>query len=141
MKWLLAFHIISIICWFAGLFYLPRLFVYHASSPHAVVHEQLKIMEYKLYFYITTPALVATLLTGFWLMFFYFHTTHPHIYWLPVKVPLVFLLIIFHAYCGYFLYQFRKDRNTKDHRFYRFFNEIPTLLMLAIVILAVVKPF
>ncbi len=140
--WVLALHIIGVICWFAGLFYLPRLFVYHAMTQEYAVNEQFKIMEHKLFFYIMWPSMLITLLSGFALMMLLPEPAHWHwINWLSVKLCFVGLLVIFHYGCHYYLALFRNDRNPHSHRFYRFFNEIPTILLLIIVPLAVLRPF
>lgn len=139
MLWILALHIIAVICWFAGLFYLPRLFVYHAMTDSKEVSEQFKVMERKLYLYIMHPSLVVTVLSGYWLVFDVFpHANYPM--WLHVKLSLVGLLVIFHIFCGLAVRSFRLDQNKRPHRFYRVFNEIPTILLLVIVGLAVIQP-
>lgn len=140
MLWVKAFHIVAVICWFAAMFYLPRLFVYHAMSDDKISIERFKIMQRKLYRGIMTPSLVAVVVLGFWLISY-----NPDYYlqaaWLQVKLVLVAILIAYHFYCGHLLKQFRDDTNTKGHVFYRFFNEVPVLLLIAVVILAVVRPF
>ena len=140
MLWVKAFHIVAVICWFAAMFYLPRLFVYHAMSDDKISIERFKIMQRKLYRGIMTPSLIAVVALGVWLISY-----NPDYYlqaaWLQVKLVLVAILIIYHFYCGYLLKQFRDDTNTKGHVFYRFFNEVPVLLLIAVVILAVVRPF
>jgi len=141
MKYLLAVHIIAIVCWFAGLFYLPRLFVYHAAASIKEVKAQFKIMEYKLYYYIMMPAMVVSLLTGLILMVLYVAANPEHLVWLWQKLFLVMLLLIFHFYCGYCIYEFAHDQNQHGHRFYRLMNEVPTILLIIIVILAVVQPY
>ena len=137
MKYLLALHIISVIAWFAGLFYLPRIFVYHAMSDEKSVHEQFKVMEFKLYNYIMHPAAVLTLVSGFMLMDGY--KIHHH--WLTMKLILVVFLLAYHFLCGFYLDRFAKDKNQHSHKFFRFFNEVPTILLILIVILVVVRPF
>jgi putative membrane protein len=140
MLWVKAFHIISLVCWFAGIFYLPRLFVYHAACEDRPGRERLKIMERKLYRGITTPSMIATITFGVWLISYnvpgYFSQG-----WMHAKLLLVAILIIYHFYCGHLVKVFRNDQNTRSHVFYRWFNELPVLILLAIVILAVVKPF
>ena len=140
MLWIKAFHIISMVCWFAGIFYLPRLFVYHAICEDTPGRERFKIMERKLYRGITTPAMIATVLFGVWLVSYsvsgYFSQG-----WFQVKLVLVALLIVYHFYCGHLVKVFRDDRNTRGHVFYRWFNEVPVFVLLAVVILAVVRPF
>ena len=138
--WLIAFHIISMVCWFAGLFYLPRLFVYHAMSSDTISHERFKTMESKLYYGITTPAAILTTLLGLSLL-----TMNPQYYrhagWMHAKLGLVLLLWAYHLYCGYLLKQFKIHNNQHGHIFYRWFNEIPVFFLIAIIILVIVKPF
>ncbi|MBK6960698.1 MAG: protoporphyrinogen oxidase HemJ [Gammaproteobacteria bacterium] len=139
-EWIEALHIISVVCWFAALFYLPRLFVYHAMAEDQISIERFKIMERKLSRGIATPAMLAALTFGIWLASlapdYYLHQG-----WFLAKVTLVTLLVIYHHACLYLLRQFRNDRNTRSHVFYRWFNEIPVLFLIAIVILVVVRPF
>ncbi len=139
MLWVKALHIIAVICWFAALFYLPRLFVYHAMAEDAAGRERFKIMERKLYRGIMTPSMIATVVFGLWLIHF-----NPAYYlqsgWMHVKLCSVLLLIGYHFACGHFLRQFRDDCNTRSHNFYRVFNEAPVLLLVLIVIMVVVKP-
>lgn len=140
MLWIKAFHLIFIVTWFAGLFYLPRLFVYHAMTTDSAGLERFKIMERKLFFGIMTPGAVLTIITGVWL-FFYNPDTYLHALWFYTKMFLVLLLVIFHCYCGKLWWDFNKDRNIHGHVFYRWLNEIPTVILIIIVILAEVKPF
>ena len=135
MLWVKALHIIFMVTWFAGLFYLPRLFVYHAMASDATSRERFKLMERKLYYGIMTPGAVLTILFGLWLWLGYgFHGL-----WLDIKVVLVAILIGFHIYCGKLLIDFRHDRNRHGHVFYRWLNEFPALILVAVVILVVVK--
>lgn len=140
MPWIKALHIIAMVAWFAGLFYLPRLFVYHADAKDTISIERFKIMEHRLYYYIMLPAALLTLFFGFILMSFsanyYSHAT-----WMHLKLGLVALLIIFHLYCGKCLHDFKLDNNHHSSLFYRWLNELPTLLLIAIVIIAEVQPF
>jgi putative membrane protein len=140
MLWVKAFHIIFMVTWFAGLFYLPRLFVYHAMASDNTSIERFKIMERKLYFGIMTPGAILTLLFGLLIISY-----NPHAYmqqiWLHIKLSLIVLLVLFHVYLGKLFFAFKADRNTHSHVFYRILNEIPVLFLVAIVILAVVKPF
>lgn len=139
MLWLKALHIIFMIAWFAGLFYLPRLFVYHAGATDNIGNERFKTMEYKLYYFIMHPAMLGTLVFGLWLWLGYKEAYHGG--WVHAKLALVALLVAYHVYCGVILKGFKKDKNTKSAKFFRIFNEIPTLLLVAIVVLVVVKPF
>ncbi|HEY0635118.1 MAG TPA: protoporphyrinogen oxidase HemJ [Gammaproteobacteria bacterium] len=133
--WVKAFHIFFVVSWFAGLFYLPRLFVNHAMASEPAVTERLKLMERKLYRFMT-PLGVLALLFGLWLWFGFGFSGA----WLHIKVTLVVLLIAYHLYCGHLVKEFANDRNQRSHVFYRWFNEFPVLILLAVVILAVVKP-
>ncbi len=140
MLWVKAFHIIAVVCWFAALFYLPRLFVYHAMSDDKISQDRFKIMERKLYRGIATPSMVITIILGFWIISYnpegYFQSA-----WLHAKLTLVALLVAYHLYCGKLLRVFANDDNTRSHVYYRWFNEMPVFLLIGIVILAVVKPF
>ncbi|RLA39513.1 MAG: protoporphyrinogen oxidase HemJ [Gammaproteobacteria bacterium] len=139
-EWIEALHIISVVCWFAALFYLPRLFVYHAQAEDFISTERFKIMERKLYRGIATPAMVASLCFGIWLL-----SLAPEYYlsqpWFLVKFCLVLLLVGYHGACWYFLVQFREDRNHRSHVFFRWFNEMPVALLAGIVVMVVVRPF
>ena len=140
MLWIKAFHIIAVVCWFAALFYLPRLFVYHVQAEDAVSRERFKIMERKLYRGIMTPAAVVAVLLGLWLLvpaWEYYRQAG----WMHAKLALVLVLIAYHAACRHFLLELRDDRCQRSHVFFRFFNEFPVLLLVAIVVLVVVKPF
>lgn len=130
MLWVKALHIISIVCWFAGIFYLPRLFVYHAACEDQPGRERFKIMERKLYRGITTPSMVATVIFGLWLVG-YNVQGYMSQGWLHAKLLLVALLIGYHFYCGHLVKVFREDNNTRSHVFYRWFNEIPVLVLVA----------
>lgn len=138
--WVEAFHIIFMVTWFSGLFYLPRLFVYHAMSTDPISNERFKIMERKLYFGIMTPGAILTIAMGIWLISmnasYYLAET-----WLHLKLTCVSLLVLYHIYLGKCLFAFKRDQNTHGDKFYRYVNEIPVLFLVAVVILAVVKPF
>lgn len=137
MLWIKAFHIIFMVTWFAGLFYLPRLFVYHAQSTDALSLERFKVMESKLFWGIMTPGGILTVAFGTWLWLGYgFHGG-----WLHAKLTLVAALIAYHVYCGKLLTDFKHDRNRHGHVFYRWLNEFPVLILIPVVILVVVKPF
>ena len=137
--WLKAFHIIFVICWFSGIFYLPRLFVHHALSTDPATDERLCIMERKLYRFITPIAFISLAL-GIALAWqnpsYYFSSG-----WFHAKLSLVALLFIYHFYCGYITRLFAAKKNTRSHTFYRVFNELPVFALFSIVIFAVVKPF
>ncbi len=138
--WLKALHLFALICWFAGIFYLPRLFVYHAMSDDETSLQRFKIMERKLFWGIMTPSAILTIAFGSGLI-----ATNAAFYmqsgWFHAKLACVFLLLIFHLMCWRYLLAFQDDRNTHSHRFYRIFNEAPVILLLAIIILVVIKPF
>jgi putative membrane protein len=138
MLWVKALHIIFMVTWFAGLFYLPRLFVYHAMADDRPSIERFKIMERKLFWGIMTPGAVLTVAFGLWLWLGWFRGAGG---WLHAKLFLVFLLIIYHLWCLRLLRDFAADRNTKGHRWYRWFNEVPTVVLFLVVFLVVLKPF
>ena len=137
MLWWKALHIIFVVSWFAGLFYLPRLFVYHAQATDAPSNERFKVMERKLYRGIMMPAMILTVASGLWLWLGYGFAGE----WLHVKVFLVSLLVAYHFWMRSLMGDFARDANRRTHVFYRWVNELPTLLLVAIVILVVVKPF
>lgn len=137
MLWVKAFHIIFVVTWFAGLFYLPRLFVYHAMTEDAAGRERFEIMERKLYYGIMAPGAVLTIVFGLWLWLGYGIGGG----WLHAKLVLVVALIAYHLWCGKLIKDFKQHRNTRSHVWYRWFNEVPAVILLVVVILAVVKPF
>ena len=137
MLWIKSFHIVFMVAWFAGLFYLPRLFVYHAMSEDHPSIERFKIMERKLFFGIMTPGAVLTLLSGAWLWLGY----GIHGGWLDAKLALVAVLVAYHVYCGKLMFDFKRGRNRHGHVFYRWLNEFPTVLLVAVVLLVVLRPF
>jgi putative membrane protein len=137
MLWLKALHIVFMVTWFGGLFYLPRLFVYHADTQDEVGRARFKIMERKLYFGIMTPGAVLTIVFGMWLWLGYGISGG----WLHAKLLLVAVLIGYHLWCGKLVADFKFDRNRHSHVWYRWFNEFPVLILIAVVILVVVKPF
>jgi len=139
MLWVKAFHIIFVVCWFAGLFYLPRLFVYHAMSEDQISQDRFVIMERKLFWAITTPSAVAVVFFGGWLLidnWSYFMAW----WWMHAKLGLVALLIAHHVYCWWYMMKLREDSKTKTHVFFRVFNELPVFMLIGAVILIVVKP-
>ena len=137
MLWIKALHISFMVTWFGGLFYLPRLFVYHAMSSDATSIERFKIMERKLYFGIMAPGATLTIIFGLWLWLGYGISGG----WMRAKLLLVLILVIYHLYCGKLLKDFEHDRNRYSHVFYRWFNEFPVLILVAVIVLVVVKPF
>ncbi|MGR9106034.1 MAG: CopD family protein [Gammaproteobacteria bacterium] len=141
MMWLKALHLIFMVTWFAGLFYLPRLFVYHAMSDDRISIERFKVMERKLYFGIMTPGMVLTLVFGIWMLIDYAWSLYHSAAWLHLKLGLLLALIGYHLYCGYCVREFSHDRNAHSHVYYRWLNEIPVLFLFAIIGLATLKPF
>lgn len=131
-----SLHIIFVITWFAALFYLPRLFVYHASTTDEAGNARFKVMERKLFIMMTIGGTLAAIF-GIWLWLGYGRSGN----WLMLKLVLVLALIGFHIYCGKIVAVFREDRNTRDEKFYRWLNEFPTLILFGVVMLAVMKPF
>ncbi|MEX1221581.1 MAG: protoporphyrinogen oxidase HemJ [Idiomarina sp.] len=138
--WFKALHLIFMVAWFAGIFYLPRLFVYHAQTSSTEVSEQLKVMERRLLFFVT-PFAILTVIFGLLLLAQYGGGWLANNGWMHAKLTLVFVLIIYHSYCFKLLADFRHDRNQRSHKFYRVFNEFPVLVLFAIILLAVLKPF
>jgi protoporphyrinogen IX oxidase len=141
MLWLKALHLIFMVTWFAGLFYLPRLFVYHAMSDDAISIVRFKVMERKLYYGIMTPGMILTFIFGIWMLISYDWDIYGKSGWLHAKLGLLGILFIYHIVCGKWLLDFKYDRNQHGHVYYRWMNEVPVLFLVAIVILAVVKPF
>ncbi len=136
MLWVKSFHILFVVSWFAGLFYLPRLFVNHAMVTDAATIERLTLMEGKLYRFMT-PIGVLALVFGIWLWLGYGFAG----LWLHVKLALVAGLAAYHLYCGKLVKEFAAGKNTRSHVWFRWFNELPVLLLLVVTILVVVKPF
>lgn len=134
-----SFHIIFMVAWFAGLFYLPRLFVYHATANDQISIERFKLMEHRLFYMIATPAGLLTTAFGIWLIL-YNPTYYLSAGWMHAKLALVCFIWLYHAVCGYFVKQFSLNRSIHTDKFYRIWNEIPTLLLIAIVLLVVIKP-
>jgi putative membrane protein len=136
--WLKAFHVIAMVTWFAGLFYLPRLFVYHADAGDWISVERFRIMERRL-FMIMTIGGIATVALG--VAMIVAAPGYLKMGWLHVKLALVMLLLVYHGMCWKFVQDFAHDRRTHGSRWFRAFNEVPSLLLVGIVILAIVKPF
>lgn len=137
--WLKAFHLIFMVCWFAGLFYLPRLFVYHSQNANQEVNAQFQLMEKRLLYFVTPFALLTALFGGA-LIHLYGNAWLAVSTWLHLKLALVGLLYLYHGYCFKLLADFKKGKNIRSPKFYRVFNELPVLVLFAVVILAVVKP-
>lgn len=140
MLWFKAFHIIAVICWFAAIFYLPRLFVHHSMSEDEATRERFKIMERKLYRGIMTPSAVMTIIFGA-IVYSYNPAYYATSNWMNAKLFCVALLLVYHFLCWQHLKNFRDDLNKKSHVYFRIFNELPVVLLIIIVILVVVKPF
>ena len=152
MLWIKSFHVIFMVTWFAGLFYLPRLFVYHAMSDDQISNERFKVMERKLFFGIMTPGAVLTIILGLILrqrfplliaailLQGYAWEAFAGSMWMQVKLALVAILVAYHIYCGKLVKDFKLDRNQKSHVFYRWFNEFPVILLIVIVVLVIVRP-
>jgi protoporphyrinogen IX oxidase len=141
MLWVKAFHVIFMVTWFAGLFYLPRLFVYHAMSSDEISVERFKVMERKLFYGITTPGAVLTLAFGAWLLGDYTWDAFRGSSWLHAKLALVSILAAYHLYLGKLVHDFNRDTNHHGHVFYRWLNEFPVVILVATVILVIVRPF
>lgn len=140
MTYLHAFHLIAVITWFAGIFYLPRLFVYHAQTEDELGLKRFTIMERRLYHGIMTPSALVTFILGLWLTALnweYYQTA----VWFRVKIVLVLALFGYHGICGRFLREFANECNTRTHVFYRWFNEVPFVILIMVVLLVTVKPF
>ena len=137
MLWVKALHIVFMVTWFAGLFYLPRLFVYHAMSQDRPSIDRFKVMERKLFWGIMTPGAILTLVFGTWLWLGWNFSGG----WLHAKLALVALLVAYHVWCGKLMMDFRRERNARGHVWFRWFNELPVLILFGVVILVVLKPF
>lgn len=137
--WFKAWHIISLVCWYAGIFYLPRLFVYHAMSDDNISKERFVIMERKLYRGIMTPAMIATWIFGLLMLSIGWEAYKVQI-WLHIKISLIILLTIYHLMCGYFRVKLVNNSHYKSHVYWRWFNEIPVFILIAVVCLVIIKP-
>ena len=140
MLWIKAWHVIFMVTWFAGLFYLPRLFVYHAMADDPIGNERFKIMERKLFWGIATPGGVLTLVFGLWMLSLNWEG-YMAAGWMNAKLVLIVLLVGYHIWCGRLMMDFKHDRNHKSHVWFRWFNEAPVLVLVAVIILVIVKPF
>jgi protoporphyrinogen IX oxidase len=138
--WLMAFHIIAVVAWFAGLFYLPRLFVYHTTAEDQAGRERFEMMESKLYRVIMRPAMIASIVLGVMLLVLAWQA-FAAAGWIWAKLAGVVALVGYHHYCGRLIRDFAAGQNRHSEKFYRLFNELPTVLLIIIVILVVVKPF
>jgi putative membrane protein len=140
MLWVKAFHIVFMVTWFAGLFYLPRLFVYHALAEDRISIERFKVMERKLYFGIMAPGATLTVAFGLWLLWLLGRDWLRSSPWIHLKLACVAVLIAYHVYLGVLRRDFAAERNRHGHVFYRWLNEFPVIILLAVVLLAVLKP-
>jgi putative membrane protein len=140
MLWIKALHVIFMVTWFAGLFYLPRLFVYHADATDETSHARFLVMERKLFILMTIGA-VLTAVFGIWLLIDYAWSNWHASGWLQLKLVLVGTLVLFHVYCLKLMHELRDRTARHSAGFYRWINEIPSVLLIAIVLLVVVKPF
>jgi protoporphyrinogen IX oxidase len=140
MLWFKAIHIMFVVFWFAGIFYLPRIFVYHAMATDSISVDRFKVMERKLYRGIMTPSAVVALIAGIVLLIGSWDL-YIRAGWMHAKLLLVAVLIGYHIYCGRIVGAFARDENRKSHRFYRWLNEAPILILVGVVLLVVVKPF
>jgi putative membrane protein len=139
MLWVKAFHIIAVVCWFAALFYLPRLFVYHSMSTDTVSRERFVIMERKLYRGIGTPSMLATLVLGGWLVSFNWAYYSASV-WFWLKIALVIALVGYHYSCAFFMRKLQQEPDNYGHVFFRWFNEAPVLALVAVVLLVELQP-
>ena len=137
MLWLKSFHLIFMVTWFAGLFYVPRLFVYHSMAKDNQSKERFITMERRLLYGITTPGGILTIATGLWLWTVYDISGG----WIYIKSLLVLLLALYQVWCGIIAQEFKQNRNTRTSTFFRWFNEFPTIILISTVLLSVLKPF
>ncbi len=136
-NWIKTFHIIFMVAWMAGLLYLPRLFIYHKENDrNKSIKNVFKVMEKRLYFYITTPSLIVVWMTGLYLGYVLGFDN-----WLIIKIGLVILMTMYHFYIGYHLNKFKRDQQLNSAKFFRQINEIPFVILFLIVILVIFKPF
>ena len=138
--WLKALHIIGVVCWFAGIFYLPRLFVYHSTVTDQSSSDRFKVMEEKLYRIIMRPAMIVSVVFGLWLVVESWQSYATSL-WLWIKIAAVVVLLGYHHYLGRLIKAFAADNRPHNEKFFRWFNEIPVLLLILFVVLVVVKPF
>jgi len=140
MIWVKAFHVIFMVTWFAGLFYLPRLFAYHADVEDEISNERFKVMEKKLFAIMTVGAII-TIGLGLWMLFDYAITAYYTSFWLYIKLLLVAGLIYYHYYCYKVVVDFRYDANVRDRVYYKLINELPVIFLVGIILLVIIKPF
>jgi len=142
MLWIKALHISFMVTWFAGLFYLPRLYVYHSMcDPNDITSiERFKVMERKLYYGIMTPGMIFTFIFGIWMLVDYAWGAYADAAWMHIKLASVIFLLGYHIHCGKLLKDFKYNRNTHSHVYYRWYNEVPVIFLFLIIILVVIKP-
>jgi putative membrane protein len=141
MLMLKALHVIFMVTWFCGLFYLPRLFVYHAMATDAAGHARFCVMERKLFWGIMTPGAVLTCAAGLGLLYGYAWEVYRYSGWLHVKLAAVGLTVAYHVWCGILMRAFARGQNRRSHVWYRVFNEVPVLFLVVAIIMVIVKPF
>lgn len=129
------------VTWFSGLFYLPRLFVYHSMATDKISLERFKVMERKLYYGIMLPSAILTISLGLWLLYDHAWSIHKKSGWLHLKLTLALVLTIYHLYCGHLMKKFKHDKNQHGHVFYRWLNEFPVIILISIILLINFKPF
>ncbi len=134
-----AFHLVAMVAWYAGLFYLPRLFVYHSQTEDQISRERFEIMERRLFRGIMTPSMVVTLVLGIWML--YLHPFWLTQGWMHAKLALILVLVVYHHVCIVHMKQLANGTNQRSHLYFRWFNEVPLIPLIAIVLLAVLKPF
>ena len=137
--WLKAFHLVAVVTWFAALFYLPRLFVYHSQAEDQISIERFKVMERKLYKGIANPSMMATIALGLGMVFVVPSIAQAG--WFHAKMALVALLLAYHFMCKHYMKRFAENANTKSHVYFRWFNEAPVVVLVLVAILVIVKPF
>jgi len=140
MRWIVALHVIFVVVWFSGLFYLPRLYVYHAMCDDEPGKERFKVMERKLYV-MTNIGAIGTAIFGIWLLVAYAYSSYSHTIWLWIKLVFVVLLYAYHGFLGKILKQFRAGVDVRGHKYYRIINEVPVIPLFVIIIMVIVKPF
>ncbi len=139
--WLKAFHLMAVVTWFAALFYLPRLFVYHAMAEDQISIDRFKLMERRLYRGIANPSMMAVIALGVGMMFLPPGQIWMTMGWFHLKMFFVVLMLGYHFMCKHYMRRFAEDANTRSHTFYRWFNEVPVVFLVVITILVIVKPF
>tara|TARA_Y100000768_G_C23923291_1_gene656112 strand:- start:500 stop:931 length:432 start_codon:yes stop_codon:yes gene_type:complete len=141
MLWFKAFHLIFMVCWFAGIFYLPRLFVYHAEPGiDAASNDRFKIMERRLYRGIMTPCMVLTIACGLGIFYTVGWAPYAKQVWLHIKLSFIAILVVYHFMCGVYLKRFASDSNSRSAFFYRVFNEVPVFILVPVILLATIRP-